>query len=140
MASGSASHKPDEPSMSVKRKLTTPEGRSPAAATAGPWSPDRGSEGGILGQNGLLELAQALAGLDPELLDQGAARVLVGLQRVRLAIAAVERKHQLRPQALSIGMLVDQRFELGDHLGVAAKGELGFHQLLERADAQVLET
>ena len=66
----------------------------------------------VLGEYRPLELAQTLAGLDAELLDQRPARVLVGLQRVGLAVGAVEREHQLRPQALAVGVLGDQRLEL----------------------------
>ena len=40
-----------------------------------------------------------LAWLDPQLLDQRPASVLVDLQRIRLALAAVEREHQLRRAA-----------------------------------------
>ena len=49
-----------------------------------------------------LELAQPLARLDPQLLDQCPAGVLVGLQRVRLAVRAVEREHQLRAEPLPV--------------------------------------
>ena len=93
----------------------------------------------VLREDRLLELAQPLARLDAELLDQRPARVLVGLQRVGLAVRAVEGQHQLRPQALPVGVLGDQRLQLPDHLGVAAERQLGLDQLLERRDAQVVE-
>ena len=94
----------------------------------------------IVGQDPALELAQPLARLDSKLFDELPARGLVGLKRVRLAVAAVESEHQLRPQGLPVGMLDDQRLELGDHLGVAAERQLGLDQMLLRTQAQVLET
>jgi hypothetical protein len=60
-----------------------------------------------LGEYRPLELAQTLSRLDPQFVDQCPAGVLVGLQRVRLAVAAVEGQHQLRPQTLSVGVLGD---------------------------------
>ena len=65
----------------------------------------------VLGENRLLELPQALARLDPELVGQGAAGVAVGLQRVGLAVAAVQREHQLRAQALAVRVLGDEALE-----------------------------
>ena len=43
-----------------------------------------------------------------------AARVLVGLERLRLPPGAVQGEHQLRAEALAQGMLGDERLELAD--------------------------
>jgi hypothetical protein len=75
----------------------------------------------VLRQDRALQLPQPLARLDAQLLDQLAAGVLVGLQRVGLAVRAVEREHQLRAQPLAERVLGDQRLELSDHLGMAAQ-------------------
>ena len=93
----------------------------------------------VVRQHGRLELPQPLARLDPELLDQRPARVLVGLQRVRLPVRPVQREHQLRAQALPVRMLVHQPLQLGDHLSVPAQRELGVDRLLGSGHAQVLE-
>ena len=77
------------------------------------WSGRRG-ERRVLRQYRSLKFPQTLAGLDPQLFDPGAARVLVGLERIGLALAPVQRKHQLGTQALAIGMLADQRLEPPD--------------------------
>ncbi len=92
-----------------------------------------------LGEDRPLELAQPLPRLDAELLDQAAARVLVGLQRVRLAIAAVQREHELPAQALAVRVRGDQRLELADHLRVAPQRELGLDQQLVRSHPLVLQ-
>ena len=90
-------------------------------------------------QHGLLEPAQALARLDPELADEGVPRVLVRLQRIRLAVAAVEREHQLAAKPLAVRVLADQRLQRRDHVGVAAEGELRLDELLARGDPLLLE-
>ena len=59
--------------------------------------------------------------LDAQLLDQHPARVLEGLQRIGLPLAAaIEGQHQLPAQAFAEGMLADQRLQLAQHLGVGA--------------------
>ena len=99
----------------------------------------RAGERRVLGEDRPLQLAQALARLDAELLDERVAGVLVGLQRVGLAVAAVEREHLLGPQALAVGVLGDQRVELADHLRVATEREPRLHQLLGDRDPQLLQ-
>ena len=98
---------------------------------------DGQGERGVLRQHRALELAQALARLDAELLDQPAAGVLVGLERLGLAVGAVEREHQLRAQVLPERVLLDQGLERRDHLGVAAERELRLDLELLGAGAQV---
>ena len=92
-----------------------------------------------MGEYRALQLAQAIPGLDPELAHEHPARVLVHLQRVGLAITAVEGEHELAPEALAIGVLGDQRRQPGHHGGVPAQLELRFDELLEGGDAQLLE-
>ena len=99
----------------------------------------RHSQRRVLRQNRPFQLTQPLARLDPQLLDQCPAPVLVGLQRVGLPVAAVQGEHQLCPKALAVGVLGDQRLELADHVGVPAERELGLDQLLERHHAQIFE-
>ena len=54
-----------------------------------------GGERGILPEDGLLELSQLGGRVDAELLDENAARFLVGGERIRLPARPIERKHQL---------------------------------------------
>ena len=54
----------------------------------------RDRELGRLQQHGALERLQLGARIEAEPLDENAAAVLVGLERVRLAIGAVEGEHQ----------------------------------------------
>ena len=65
---------------------------------------------GLHRASGMASVARSMAasssrsrspGSMPELLDQRPARVLVGLERVRLAVGAVQREHQLRAQPLA---------------------------------------
>ena len=79
------------------------------------------------------------ARLDPDLLDQRLARLAVGLERLGLAPVAIEGEHALCVQALSQGLLGDQRLEPGDRLGVAPGGELGVDRQLDRPQVKLLE-
>jgi hypothetical protein len=49
----------------------------------------------VLAQDRLVQLAQRRTRLDPDLLDQGAAGLPVGLERLGLATAAIEGEHPL---------------------------------------------
>ena len=55
-----------------------------------------------------MERAQLRPGLDADLLDEHAARVAVGLERLGLAPAAVEREHQLAGEPLARRVLGDE--------------------------------
>ena len=48
-----------------------------------------------------MQLLQARARVDPELLDEHAPPVLECLERLRLPARPVEREHQLLPEALA---------------------------------------
>ena len=82
------------------------------------WLLRRQVEFGVLREYRPLKLAEPLARLDAKLPDQCPAGVLVGLQRVRLTLRAVQRQHQLRAQPLPVGVIADQRLELPHHLGM----------------------
>ena len=58
-------------------------------------------EGRVLGEDLLLQAPELGARLDPDLLDQRRARLVVGLERLRLAPVAIEGEHALRVKALS---------------------------------------
>ena len=90
-------------------------------------------------QDGRLELSEALARLEPQLLDQHGPGVVVRLKRVCLAVAAVEGQHQLRVQALAEGVLRHQRLKLGDDRPMAALAEGLIDRELTRAHPELLE-
>ena len=94
---------------------------------------------GVLGEDRALERPEPLPRLDPELLDEGRACVLVGLKRVRLPVAAIEREHQLGTHALPVRVLGDQELQLFHHLGMATESELRLDQLLQGSDPQVIQ-
>ena len=74
------------------------------------------------------------AGLEAELLGERAATLLVDLQRLALAVGAVQGQHELPAQPLAQRMLADEQLELADQLAVAAEGELGLELLLPCRD------
>ena len=49
-------------------------------------------------------------------------------ERVGLASASIQRRHQLGPERLPQRVLVDQRLEPGDHIAVVAAREFGLDQ------------
>ena len=77
--------------------------------------------------------------LDPDLLHQRAPRVAVGLQRLGLPPAAIQREHPLRVQPLAQRLLGHQRLELADHLAVPPGRQVTVDGQLDRGQAQLLQ-
>ena len=90
---------------------------------------------GILAEDHPVELLQLPARLDPELVVQNAAAVVVGLQGLCLPAAAVERQHQQSANALTHRVLRGERLQLRNELVVRAQLEVGFDPVLQRPDA-----
>ena len=96
-------------------------------------------ERGVLTEDRLLELHERRGSARGRALDQHAPRVLVDLQRLGLAVAAVQGEHQLPAQPLAQRVTGDQGLELGDEITVAPEGEVCFDPFLEGGQAQLLE-
>ena len=79
----------------------------------------------VLPKDRPLQLLERRARVDPELVDERPARILVGVKRLRLPTRPVQRRHQIPPQALAERVLGDQRLELSDQLVVAPEDEVG---------------
>ena len=90
-------------------------------------------------EDALLEPAKLRSRLEAKLLREHATRLLEGLQRIRLAAAAVKRQHQLSPQSLPEGALHHCRAKRRDDLTMLAELECSLELLLERVNAQRLE-
>ena len=91
-------------------------------------------------QDRLLEPLEIAARLDAELLDERLARRAKRLERVGLAAGAVEREHQMGPQRLAVGILGNERLQLGHELRVAAEPEVGDDQVLDHRQAKLFES
>jgi hypothetical protein len=89
----------------------------------------------VLGQDRALELFERRTRLDPELIDQHPAGLLIALERVGLATAAVQREHQLGLQALAQRMLAHEPLQLARQPGVLPQRELRVDPILERGQA-----
>ena len=93
----------------------------------------------VLPKDRPLQLLERRARLDPELVDEGPARILVGVQGLRLPAGPVQRRHQVPPQALAERMLGDQCLELADQLVVAPECEVGVDPELDCCQPDLLE-
>ncbi len=94
---------------------------------------------GALGQDCLLEALERRAGLKRESLDQAAPAVAVDLERLGLAITAIEREHELAARALAQRMLRYECLQVGDQIGMPTERELGLDAFLQRDQAKLLE-
>ena len=72
----------------------------------------------VLAEDRALQLLQLAPRLDPQLVDEHAARVLVRGERLCLPPGAVEREHELAAQPLAQRGRRDERLELADEVGV----------------------
>src|SRR5205085_3342723 len=79
--------------------------------------------GNVVPEDRGLELPELLARLEAQILIQKLPRTAIRVERVNLATGAIEREHQVMPQALAVRMLPDEEFELVDQLRAAAQSE-----------------
>ena len=86
-----------------------------------------------------LQLLERSTRLDPELVDEGPARIPVGVQGLRLPTRPVQRRHQIPPQAFAERVLGDQCLELSDQLVVAPECEVGVDPELDCCQPDLLE-
>ena len=122
-----------------------PPARDQDGAAAGPSRRGRRPAAGrrvdrrVLPEDRLLEGLELAARLEPELVGERTARVLVARERIRLTARAVEGEHELGAQPLARGVLADERLELGDQGRVAAERQIGLDALLERQQPELVE-
>ena len=93
----------------------------------------------VLAQDRVVQALQLGRRLDPDLVDQRPPGVAVGLQRLGLAPAPVQREHPLRVQPLAQRVLRQQRVDLADDLLVVAVGQVRVDRQLRGGQAQLLE-
>ncbi len=86
-----------------------------------------------------LERLECRPGLEPELLGQRMARLLVGVERLRLTPRTVERQHLLAAQPLAQRVGRHEPLELGQELGVPAECQARLEPLLQAAQTKLLE-
>ena len=86
-----------------------------------------------------LQLLERSTRFDPELVDEGPARILVGVQGLRLPARPVQRRHQIPPQTFAERLLGDECLELSDQLVVAPECEVGVDPELDCCQPDLLE-
>ena len=85
----------------------------------------------VLPEDRPLQLMKRGARFDPESVDEGPARFLVGVKGLSLPARAVQGRHQLSPETLAERVLGDEGFELSDQLVVAPEREVGVDPQLD---------
>jgi len=90
-------------------------------------------------QDRLLQPLKRLAGFDSQLVDQPVPGSLVCVERVRLAVGAVEGEHLLCAQALPERMLLYEHLELAENKLVATLGEIAVDPVHEHGQSQLVE-
>ena len=93
----------------------------------------------IVREDRLLDAPQLWPRFEPELLGEHPPRLLKGLESIRLATAAIERQHQLRPQPFPERVVRERRAQRRHELPMLSQRERRLELLLERVDAQRLE-
>ena len=93
----------------------------------------------VLAQDRLVQPPQLGPRLDADLLDERAPRVPVGLQRLGLTAAPIQRQHPQAMQPLAQRVLGQQRLDLADDRLMAAGGEVRVQSQLLRRQPQLLE-
>ena len=92
-----------------------------------------------MAQDRLLELADLFRRLDPELVDHRFAQAAMRFERIGLPPALVEREHLLRVEPLPQRIALDEVQQLREHLGGAARGEIGLDAQFERSHPLFLQ-
>ena len=91
-------------------------------------------------QDAPLEVRQVRAGIQAQGVDQRGRRPALSRQRLGLAAAAVQGRHQLDLEALAQGVGGGQGAQGRHDLRVAPEGELGLEQPLLGDEAQLVES
>jgi hypothetical protein len=95
---------------------------------------------GFLANDLACETLELLARLEAEILVERPARPLVELERLRLALRAIQSDHELGDEALPVRVRLDQPLELAYELAMAPLSEIRVDSDLERPQAKLFET
>ena len=96
-------------------------------------------EAGVMAQDSTLQVGQCWRRIESDLVGERRAIVAIRAQRIDLTTRPVQRQHQLAAEPFPQRMLRHQCLEPCDRLGGAATGELGFDELLDGDQAQLLD-
>ena len=88
----------------------------------------------------VLELLERRCRIEPELVDEHAPHFAVRRERLGLPAGAVQREHQLGGEPLSQRMVTNELLQLANKGGVPAEREVRLDPLLERREANLLQS
>jgi hypothetical protein len=136
LSSSAAISEASSPSRPTSEPVAATSGLTSAA---GPGGDAPGLERGILPQHGQLEVAQRLARLDPQLVDEGPPGLGERRERLRLLAAAVTGQGQAAPPRLVQRPDADRLLELAEHRRVPAQLQVGLEPAGPHALAPLVE-
>lgn len=90
-------------------------------------------QGGIAGQDGLMELLKPWAGFQAQFIAEYGAEPAERPERLADVAGAVERCHQQTTEVLVHRVLRHQQRQLAHQVGMTAQGKIGFDAALEHA-------
>src|SRR4051795_307361 len=85
----------------------------------------------VLSEDRAFEVTESVARIEPELVEEGASRPLVCVERIDLASGSIESEHQLPVKALAQRMLANELFELRHEIPMPAHGQLGLDPVFD---------
>jgi hypothetical protein len=94
----------------------------------------------VLSEHRRLQPSELGSRLQAELIDQGLANGAIGSERIGLATCAIEREDELPGKPLAGGMSRGKGLELGHERGVTPQGQFRVHAILDRGEAELLES
>ena len=97
------------------------------------------AQGGVVLEDRSLQLLERRARIDPQLVAEHPASVLIRAERICLATRAVQRDHELAAESLAKRMVDDERAEFADENVLASQSEIGLDPILDRNHVELFE-
>ncbi len=94
----------------------------------------------VVFEDALFEGSQLGSGLEAKLVGQLLTPAAIGVERLGLSSAAVEREHQLSAQPLTVRVQSDERLELANQSSMMTLHEIRLDTILERCEPGLFQT
>ena len=133
-----AEHRPESAAPHLLAQFVTPYRQPRLHGAAGRRLV--GEQVAVVDENPMFEITQGGRRLDPDLLDQSATERRTRAKRLRCAAAAIEGEHQRQDEPLPQRVLSGETLQLGHQLTRGPESQISVDPVLDRADAEFLES